>query len=164
MLIRGRLVPAFCACQVFLRIRGLVARCETQDGGRAGVWVLRECPEEPQGPGGFRQNSIARYWYLVVKMRDKKIRKPSSPDPPFTADSSVVAIFTLSACFSALRILYYCCCQMPCSSFERDPPYIHDHRAEGRPCSPYPRRLLSTATACCDRKFAGNDRCQPRTV
>src|SRR5438105_4826200 len=79
MLIQGRFVPAFCACQVFLRRRGLVARCQTQDGGRAGVWVLRECPEEPQGPGAFPQNYSGRYCYLLVKMRDKNIpKKPSS--------------------------------------------------------------------------------------
>ncbi len=61
MLIRGHCVPAFCACRVVLRIRGLGAMCQTQDGGRAGVSVLRECREEPQGPGAFRQNSSGRY-------------------------------------------------------------------------------------------------------
>src|SRR2546423_11394703 len=99
MLMQERFVPAFCACRVVLQIRGLVAKCEIQDDERAGVLPLRLGQELLQEQGGCRQNYNGRYCYLLVKTRDKDIRKPSSPDPPFTADDSVVAIFTRSACF-----------------------------------------------------------------
>src|SRR2546429_7969929 len=80
MLIQDRFIPPFCACRVVLRRRGLVARCEPQDGGRARVSVLRECREEPQGPGAFPQNSIGRYCYLLVKIRKDESRKFRNPD------------------------------------------------------------------------------------
>src|SRR5437763_15511206 len=77
---------------------------------------------------------------LVIKMRDEKTRKPSSPDPPFTADSSDVAIFTLSACLEARSIFYYRCSQMRGFSLERESRHpfsiterrlCHDRTTEG---------------------------------
>src|SRR5256885_13405447 len=68
--------------------------------------MIRRPPRSTLFPYTTLFRSSGRYWYLLVKMRDKKTRKPSTPDPPFTADSSIVAIFTLSACFSARSIFY----------------------------------------------------------